>query len=61
MSTLLTSITAIITAIFGSGGWVSQVVGSITASGNELLLLAVVIPVTGLAVGMLKRLLSARA
>lgn len=61
MSTLLTSITAIITAIFGTNGWVSQVVGSITASGNELLLLAVVIPVTGLAVGMLKRLLSARA
>lgn len=61
MSTLLSSITAIITAIFGSGGWVSQVVSSITATGNELLLLAVVIPVTGLAVGMLKRLLSARA
>lgn len=61
MASLISSITAIITALFGSGGWVSQVVTSITAEGNELLLLATVIPVTGLAVGMLKRLLSARA
>lgn len=61
MASLISSITAIITALFGSGGWVSQVVTAITAEGNELLLLATVIPVTGLAVGMLKRLLSARA
>lgn len=61
MASLISSITAIITALFGSNGWVSQVVTSITAEGNELLLLATVIPVTGLAVGMLKRLLSARA
>lgn len=61
MASLISSITSIITALFGSGGWVSQVVTSITAEGNELLLLATVIPVTGLAVGMLKRLLSARA
>lgn len=61
MADLIQSITQIITALFGSNGWVSSVVTSITAEGNEILLLAIVIPVTGLAVGMFKRLLSARA
>lgn len=61
MANLISSIGSIVTALFGSNGWVSTVVSSITAEGNELLLLATVIPVTGLAVGMLKRLLSARA
>lgn len=61
MASLISSIGSIVTALFGSNGWVSTVVSSITAEGNELLLLATVIPVTGLAVGMLKRLLSARA
>lgn len=61
MADLIQSITQIITALFGSNGWVSQVVTSITSEGNEILLLAIVIPVTGLAVGMFKRLLSARA
>lgn len=60
MANLISSIGSIVTALFGSNGWVSTVVSSITSEGNELLLLATVIPVTGLAVGMLKRLLSAR-
>lgn len=65
MSDIISAITIIIQAIFtGTSGtsttpsWVSSVVGTIT--GNPLILLAAIIPLTGLAVGMLKRLLSAR-
>lgn len=67
MSAILSAIGDFITAIFVGNpsattpvpSWISQVVSSITD--NPLITLAVVIPLTGLAVGMLKRLLSARA
>lgn len=66
MNDIISAITSIIQAIFagttGTGAtpsWIASVVGTIT--GNPLILLAVIIPLTGLAVGMLKRLLSARA
>lgn len=42
--------------------WLSSYVGAITASGNEVLLLAVVaIPVAGFGVGILRRLINIRA
>lgn len=58
MSSIISSITSIVTAALG---WVTQCVTTITASGNELLLMAVVLPFVGLGVGLLKRLLSTRA
>lgn len=58
MSSLLTNIGSIITAAFG---WVTQAVTTITASGNELLLLSCVISFVGLGISLLKRLLSVRA
>lgn len=58
MSTLITSITSIVTAAFG---WVTTAVSTITASGNELLLMAVVVPFVGLGVGLLRRLIGTRA
>lgn len=67
MSSILTAIGDIISSIFVGQptattpvpSWISSVLDAITE--NPLILLAVIIPVTGLAVGMLKRLLSARA
>lgn len=56
MSTIITDITSIVTAAMG---WVGQAVTVITA--NPLLELAVVLPFVGLGIGLLKRLLSARA
>lgn len=58
MSGLLSNITLIVQAAFG---WLTTAVSTINASGNELLLLSVVIPFVGLAVGLLRRLLSVRA
>lgn len=57
MATLLQNITLIVNAAFG---WVSTAVSTINASGNEILLLSIIIPFVGLAIGLLKRLLSVR-
>lgn len=56
MAALISAISSLVTAIVS---WVSDYVGVITASGNEvLLLMCVAIPVAGIGVGMLRRLLS---
>ena len=56
MTAIITAISSLVTAIVG---WVTDYVGLITASGNEvLLLMCVAIPVAGIGVGMLRRLLS---
>lgn len=55
MAVLITAITAVVT---GAVSWLTSYVGAITASGNEVLLLMVVaVPLVGLGVGLLKRLL----
>lgn len=59
MAALITAITTFVTAAIE---WLSSYVGAITASGNEVLLLAVVaIPVAGFGVGILRRLIHIRA
>ena len=58
MSSIISSVTSIVTAAMG---WVTTAVSTITATGNELILMAVVLPFVGLGVGLLKRLLSTRA
>lgn len=57
MSTVLQNITLVVNSAFT---WVSTAVSTITAEGNEILLLSIVIPFVSIAVGLLKRLLSVR-
>lgn len=54
MSTLITTVGSIVTA---AAGWVSTFVGTITASGNEILQLFILLPLVGLGIGLLKRLI----
>lgn len=55
-------ITAVGTLVTGAIGWMGDFVEAITASGNEILLLGCVcVPLVGLGVGLLKRLISVRA
>lgn len=53
MSTLLTTVGSFVTAAVG---WMGDVVGAITASGNEILLIGFVMGIAGFAVGLFKRL-----
>lgn len=54
MTTLLSTISTIFTSIVS---WVSSVIGIITAEGNELILLFVILPVALIAIGVVKRLI----
>lgn len=56
MSTFLGTVGDLISSAFGTNGWVSSVVGCITASGNEILLVGFVLSVAGFAIGAIKRL-----
>lgn len=58
MSDIITAVTSIVNAAFG---WVGTAVSTITAPGNELLLMAVVLPFVGLGVGLLRRLFGTKA
>lgn len=55
MTTILTNVGSIVTA---SISWIGSYVSTITASGNEILFLFVALPIVGLAIGLLKRLIS---
>lgn len=56
ISSILANIGSIVTAAFG---WVGSAVDAITDS--PIILMAVILPFVGLGIGLLKRLLSARA
>lgn len=54
---ITTIINAVGSLVTGAVSWLGSYVGTITASGNEVLLLMVVaVPLVGLGVGLLKRL-----
>lgn len=55
MASLLSTITSIVTAVVG---WVTSFIGVITAEGNEFLLLMLLVPIIGFAVGILRRLIN---
>ena len=55
MSAVISSISTVFAAAIG---WVGDVVETITASGNELLLIFAIIPLIGLGVGLTKRLMN---
>lgn len=56
MSGLITTVTSLVNAVFGANGWVSSVVGAITAEGNEILLIGFILSIAGFGVGVVKRL-----
>lgn len=56
MASAITAITSVVTATVG---WIGQYMGAITAEGNELLLIFFGMPLVGLGVSMIKRLVSA--
>lgn len=55
-------VTAVGTLVTGAITWMTSYVNAITAEGNEILLLCcVAVPLVGLGVGLLKRLVSIKA
>lgn len=55
-------VTAVGTLVTGAIAWMSEYVTAITATGNEILMLCcVAVPLVGLGVGLLKRLVSIKA
>lgn len=55
MAALLQTITSVVTSVVA---WVTSFIGVITAEGNEFLLLMLIVPVIGFAVGILRRLIN---
>lgn len=55
---MATIISAVTTFVTGAVGWVTSYVGALVASGNELLLAFAIIPIVGLGVGLLRRLIN---
>lgn len=54
LSAIISNLTSIITAV---GSWVTSVVSTITATGNEILLFSVLMPFVGIGIGLLRRML----
>ncbi|PKM73898.1 MAG: hypothetical protein CVU91_02295 [Firmicutes bacterium HGW-Firmicutes-16] len=52
--TLLTNAGSIVT---GSISWMGSFLGTITETGNEILLLFVLLPIVGLGIGLVKRMI----
>lgn len=57
MATFISDLTSIVTAV---AGYVTTWISTVTAEGNSILLFSMLIPLVGIGIGALKRLLSAR-
>ena len=55
MASIVSACTSMVT---GAVGWVTSYVGAVVASGNELLLAFAIVPLVGLGVGLLRRLIN---
>lgn len=53
LAAVITAISAVVTATVG---WIGDYMGAITASGNELLLVFFAMPLVGIGIGAIKRL-----
>ena len=53
MTNVITAISAVVTATVG---WIGDYMGAITAQGNELLMVFFALPLVGLGIGAIKRL-----
>lgn len=58
MSAIITDVSALVSALFGANGWVASVISTIT--GNAILLIGVITGLSGIAVGMVRRLMNIR-
>lgn len=56
MADIISDVSALVTALFGTNGWVSSVITVITSNG--ILLIGVITGLSGLAVGMVRRLMN---
>lgn len=54
MAAILSNITLVVTEAID---WITSFIGAITASGNEILLLFVIVAFVGLGIGLLSRLI----
>lgn len=54
LAAVIAAISAVVTATVG---WITSYMGAITAEGNELLLVFFAIPLVGLGIGAIKRLI----
>lgn len=55
MSTLISTVSSIVTAGIG---WMGDYVSALTSTGNELLLLFTCLPLVGLGIGLIRRMIS---
>lgn len=55
MAAILTTVGSVVTSAIG---WMGQFVSAITSSGNEILLLFVIVPLVMLGVNILRRMIS---
>lgn len=55
MTDAITAISAVVTATVG---WIGDYMGAITATGSELLLIFFALPLVGLGIGAIKRLVN---
>lgn len=55
---MASAISAISTVVTATVGWIGQYMGAITAAGNELLLIFFAMPLVGLGIGAIKRLVN---
>lgn len=55
LADVITAISAVVTATVG---WIGDYMGAITAQGNELLLVFFAIPLVGMGIGAIKRLVN---
>lgn len=56
MATILSYVTLVVEA---AASWIGEFISVATTAGNELLLVFMILPLVGLGIGLLKRLLSA--
>lgn len=55
MASFLSTVTSIVTAAIG---WMGTYIGAITAEGNEMLLVFMALPLVGLGIGLIRRMIS---
>lgn len=55
MAAFLTAVGSVVTAAIG---WMGDYVGAITTEGNEMLLLFIAIPLVGLGIGLIRRMIA---
>ena len=55
LSTIITNIGSVVT---GAIGWMGDYLGLITQSGNEILFVFTVIPLVGLGIGLIRRMIN---